>query len=122
VLYAYERTTDEAIRTEELVRPQGVLLSLYQAARDGYPGALGIADRALPWSLDRMVDTGDGGRAVALRGQRAPTGASALLVAALVERRLVTGATDHDELIVELGRFLLGQVEPTGAVRAAWDP
>jgi hypothetical protein len=122
VLYAYERSTDEAIRAEELVRPQGVLLSLYQAARDGYPDALAIGDRALPWSLDRLVDTGDGGRAVALRGQRAPTGASALLVAALVERRLATGEADHDELIAELGRFLLGQAERTGAVRAAWDP
>ncbi|MDQ2649212.1 MAG: hypothetical protein M3Z03_06635 [Actinomycetota bacterium] len=122
VLYAYERATDEAIRAEELVRPQGVLLSLYQAARDGYPDALAIADRALPWSLDRLVDTGDGGRAVALRGQRAPTGASALLVAALVERRLATGDTEHDELIASLARFLLGQVEGSGAVRSSWDP
>lgn len=122
VLYAYERDTGTAVRSVELVRPQGVLLALYQAARDGHPTALEVADRALPWSQDRLVPTAPGARAVGHPGQRVPTGASALLVAALVERRLATGAPDHDELIVELGRFLLGQVEPSGAVRSHWDP
>jgi hypothetical protein len=120
--YAYERDTDTELGAGELVRPQGVLLSLYQAARDGYPGALAVAERALAWSEARLVDTGDGGRAVAARGQPAPTGASALLAAALVERRLATGRSDRDDLILALGAFLLGQVEHSGAVRASWHP
>jgi hypothetical protein len=120
--YAYRRDEDRFEQFGELVRPQGVLLSLYQAAGAGYPHALDVAERARPWSEARVVDTGGGGRAVAPTGGAAPTGASALFAAALVERRLVTGDHSRDELIRGLGAFLLGQVEPRGSVAASWDP
>ena len=48
------------------------------------------------------------------------TGATALLVAALGERRLQTGDPAHDELLGELGRFLLAQTEPDGTVLSEW--
>jgi small neutral amino acid transporter SnatA (MarC family) len=118
--YAYRRADDAYEQYDELVRPQGALLSLYQAAHDGYPRALAVAERALPGSEARLTDTGGGARAVAEAGV-APAGASALLVAALVERRQVTGDHSRDDLIRSLGTFLVGQVEDRGAVRASWD-
>jgi hypothetical protein len=48
-------------------------------------------------------------------------GATALLVAGLVHRRDDTGDTTYDELLGEMGRFLVGQVEPSGAVSARYD-
>lgn len=120
-VYAYRRDTDQVLDNAELVRHHGVLLSLYQAAHDGYPDALAIADRALLWSQDRLLDTGAGGRAIGRPGEPAATGASALLVAALVERRAATGDQRHDALIRSVARFLLGQVDERGSVRAAWD-
>ncbi|MDP1805091.1 MAG: hypothetical protein Q8K72_07995, partial [Acidimicrobiales bacterium] len=86
-VYAYRRDTDQILDSRELVRHHGVLLSLYQAAHDGYPDALAIADRALAWSRDLLIETGDGARAIGRPGEPAATGASALFVAALVERR-----------------------------------
>jgi hypothetical protein len=120
--YAYRRDDDRFERYDELVRPQGALLALYQAAVDGYPGALAVADRALPWSEARLRATGGGGQAIAPSGGRAPTGAAALLAAALVERRLATGDASRDPVIHALGEFLLGQVEDRGSVAAEWDP
>ena len=59
-----------------------------------------------------------GGRA-ALTGE---TGASALLVTALAERRLVDGPDlEEDEVLTALGRFLAGTVTERGGVVAAWD-
>jgi hypothetical protein len=48
-------------------------------------------------------------------------GATALMLAAVMQRRLATGATDRDEQAVELGRFLLELVEPSGAVLTGYD-
>ena len=121
-VYAVHRDDGEVERITHLVRHHGVLLSLYQAAAAGHDDALAIADRALEFSLDQLVPTDDGGQAVGVPGARAATGASALLVAALVERRSVTGDRAHDDVIEDVATFLLGQVEPTGAVRASWDP
>jgi hypothetical protein len=50
------------------------------------------------------------------------TGATALLLAGLAERRIATGETVHDELMADLGRFLVGQVEDNGAVAGYWSP
>ncbi|MGE0139438.1 MAG: hypothetical protein AB7R77_16605, partial [Ilumatobacteraceae bacterium] len=64
-------------------------------------------------SIDDWTAAGDPG---------APSvGATALLVAGLVERRDQTGDPRYDHLLEAMGRFLAGQVEPSGAVSARFD-
>ncbi len=103
-----------------ITRHAGVLLSLYQAAGAGLPDALRIGDHGLEWALDRVEPAG-AGRGLGGGGRVLQTGASALLAAALVERRLATGDATHDEVLDDLTAFLAGTVESTGAVPAEWD-
>lgn len=119
--YGYDRGTDTVDPAYNIVRHAGVALSLAQAARAGFSAAAEVRDRGLAYALDHLVDTGGGGRAFALAGTTVDTGASALLAAALVERRLDTGDRAHDADLAALGRFLAGQVEPDGRVLARFD-
>ena len=95
-------------------------MGLYQAAAAGLPGALRSADRGTEWALDRLLER-DGWAALAADG-RVATGATALLAAGLVIRREATGDTRYDDVLRRLGRFLLAQTEPSGAVLASYDP
>lgn len=96
------------------VRHAGVLLSLEQASAAGVDGAGVVADRGWGWAERHLVDAGPG-RALALPDEDPPTGATALLVRAALE----AGPDGRDdELLDDLGRFLLGQVLPSGAVSA----
>ena len=95
------------------------MMSLYQAAGHGIPGALESADRGLAWVNERLVERDDW-TAVRSAGVL-PVGAAALVTAGLVERRLLTGDDQHDDLMRRLGRFLVAQTEPTGAVLASYD-
>src|SRR5688572_15500079 len=119
-LYLYD-TDDDSVPEEEYneVRHAGVTMGLYQAAAAGLPGALRSADRGTEWALDRLV-RGDGWAALEGDG-RVTTGASALLAAGLVIRRDATGDTRYDDVLRELGRFLVDQTEPSGAVLASYD-
>ncbi|HEX6313000.1 MAG TPA: hypothetical protein VF152_15405 [Acidimicrobiia bacterium] len=119
--YRFDRDEDRELGGYEIVRHAGVLVALYQAANAGVPGALEVADRGFVYAAGNLVQHDDW---TALGGDASvvPTGASALLVAALVERRLATGDAGSDDLTRSLGRFLLEQVEPSGAVLAGWDP
>ena len=47
---------------------------------------------------------------------------SALLVAALGERRLDTGDAQYDNVLGELGRFLVAMTDADGKVFAFWQP
>jgi hypothetical protein len=104
-----------------IVRHAGVTMSLYQAA--GAPGAdprlLAAADRALGWMLDRLA-RGDGWRALA-DGSYAPLGGSALMVAALAQRRLLTGERTHDGVMRDLGAFLVAMQRDDGDFFVAYD-
>ncbi len=120
-VYAYERD-GEVDRSTQLVRHHGVMVSLYQASVQDFDGAFDLAEGAQRWSLDHLVEVGEGMQAVGFEGDDLPTGATALLVAALVERDRATGRADHDDLLVDLGRFLLATVTPDGAVSATWRP
>ena len=119
-LYVY--ATDGDTRPEEynIVRHAGVTMALYQAAAAGLPGALASADRGTEWALDNLLER-DGWAAFA-SPDRVTTGATALLVAGLVIRREDTGDERYDDVLRRLGRFLLVQTEPSGAVLASYDP
>jgi small neutral amino acid transporter SnatA (MarC family) len=118
-LYLYD--VDEGVVPDEYneVRHAGVTMGLYQAAAAGLPGALRSADRGTEWALDRLLRRDDW---AALEGDgRVTTGASALLAAGLVIRGDATGDARYDEVLRKLGRFLLAQTEPSGAVLASYD-
>ncbi len=119
-LYLYNADDDLAAAEYNAVRHSGVTMGLYQAAAADLPGALRSADRGTEWALDTLYE-GDGWAAVEYLGE-VSTGASALLVAGLAIRREATGDERYDQELRRLGRFLLTQAEPTGAVLAQYDP
>ena len=119
-LYLYDAEDASVSADYNVVRHMGVQLSLYQAAAAGIPGAMETAERGLDWVTASVVEN-DRWSAV-IDGDWMPVGASALLVAALAERRIVTDDDQFDELLDGLGRFLVAQTEDSGAVLAYYDP
>jgi small neutral amino acid transporter SnatA (MarC family) len=118
-LYLYDADANATPVEYNEVRHAGVTMGLYQAAAAGFPGALRSADRGTEWALDRLHEHDDW---AAFEGEgRVTTGATALLVAGLVIRRDATGDARYDDVLRRLGRFLLAQTEPTGAVLASYD-
>ena len=118
-LYLYNADHDFTPAEYNPVRHAGVTMGLYQAAAAGLPGALSSADRGTDWALERLVQR-SGWAALAL-DDRVTTGAPALLVAGLEIRREATGDKRYDDVLGRLGRFLLAQTEPSGAVLASYD-
>ena len=119
-LYIYNADDNSTPIEYNEVRHAGVTMGLYQAAAAGLPGALRSADRGTEWALDRLVER-DGWAALEGEG-RVTTGATALLAAGLTIRREATGETRYDDVLRRLGRFVLAQAEPSGAVLASYDP
>ncbi|HKP21355.1 MAG TPA: hypothetical protein VJT68_07550 [Thermoleophilaceae bacterium] len=118
-LYDYNAETDRAKPEYNVVRHAGAVMGLYQGAAAGLPRALDSADRGTDWTLDRLTTRGDW-TAVFLGGEIA-TGATALFVAGLDIRREATGDRRYDPRMRRLGRFLVAQTEPSGAVLASYD-
>jgi small neutral amino acid transporter SnatA (MarC family) len=118
-LYLYDADDDSTSSEYNPVRHAGVTMGLYQAAAAGLPGALRSADRGTEWALDRLLEH-DGWAALAAE-EPVDTGATALLAAGLVIRREATGDTRYDDVLHRLGRFLLAQTEPSGAVLESYD-
>jgi hypothetical protein len=119
-LYQYDKDTDTTAAEYNPVRHAGVTMGLYQAAAAGLPGALRSADRGTEWALERVVER-DGWAALAAQPEL-DTGATALLVAGLTIRREATGDSRYDQVMRRLGRFLVAQTQPSGAVLATYDP
>jgi small neutral amino acid transporter SnatA (MarC family) len=118
-LYEYNADADRATPTYNDVRHAGAVMGLYQAAAAGIPGALESADRGTKWALARLFEH-DGWSAVSVDGGTS-TGSTALLVAGLAGRRLVTNDPRYDAIMARLARFLVAQTEPSGAVHAYYD-
>jgi len=119
-VYLYDADEDAIAPEYNAIRHAGVTMGLYQAAAAGLPGALRSADRGTEWALDTLYEH-DGWAAVEYLSE-VPTGASALLVAGLAISREATGDPRHDGALRRLGRFIVAQTEPTGAVLAQYDP
>lgn len=117
-LYLYNAEDDSTSPEYNEVRHAGVTMGLYQAAAAGMQGAARSADRGTEWALDNLVEHEDWS-AFAGTG-RVTTGATALLAAALTYRREATGDSRYDRLMGRLGRFLIAQTEPSGAVSASY--
>ena len=119
-VYRYDAAEDRILPGYNTVRHAGVVMSLYQAAAFGIDGSLEVADAGTDYALDNLVRHDDWA-AFEPSSNRVTTGAAALLVAGLAERRLLTEDGSYDEVMRELSRFLLVHVEPSGAVIEAWD-
>jgi small neutral amino acid transporter SnatA (MarC family) len=118
-LYQYNTDTDTTAAEYNAVRHAGVTMGLYQAAAAGLPGALRSGDRGTGWAFERLLER-DGWAALAAQPE-VDTGATALLVAGLTIRREATGDTRYDDVLHRLGRFLVSQTEPSGAVLESYD-
>ena len=120
-LYEYDADTNTTSVPSDYnwVRHAGATMGLYQAAAEDMPGALRSADRGTEWALDRLVER-DGWAAFGAPS-RVAAGASALLAAGLEIRREATGDARYDDVLTRLGRFLVAQTEPSGAVLASYD-
>jgi small neutral amino acid transporter SnatA (MarC family) len=118
-LYEYDIRDDSVSPEYNEVRHAGVTMGLYQAAAAGLPGSLRSADRGTEWALARLKEDDDWA-AFSYNG-RTTTGATALLVAGLAIRREATGDDRYDDELRRLGRFLVAQTEPSGAVLAEYD-
>ena len=119
-LYIYLADTDTVPEEYNEVRHAGVTMSLYQAAgRLADPEALAAADRALGWMQDHLVRR-EGWAALDWPGGQPKLGATALMTAALAERRVATGDGKYDGLMRELGRFMTFLQRPDGGFANGW--
>jgi hypothetical protein len=114
-LYDFHRGREESSADYNLVRHAGVTMSLYQLVRGGELRYLDAADRGLDWMLDRLQPTGGGGIAFT-DVNRAKLGASSLLVVSLAHRRLATSDAQYDQLMQDLGTFLVEQQRADGSM------
>jgi hypothetical protein len=120
--YGYFRERDAVSDDYNITRHAGVMMGLYRlAAETGDEKALAAGDHGLRFLRANLVRR-DGWAAFAEDGQDVRLGASALAVAALVHRRLATGARAEDGLIRALGHFLVAQQLPDGRVLGYWSP
>lgn len=119
-LYRYDAGAGSDLGGYNMSRHSGVTFSLYQAAAADIRGAWEAAERG-SWFLAELLIPAGEGEAVDVAAGQVPIGPSALWVLALGERRLLTGDDEYDETLRALGRFLEGQIEPSGAVSEKWD-
>ena len=114
-LYDFHRGRSESSDDYNIVRHAGVTLSLYQLVLAGELRYLDAAERGLTWMTDRLEPTG-GGNVAFTDVNRAKLGATSLLLVSLAQRRLATSDPQYDELMQELGRFLVEQQREDGSM------
>ena len=117
--YGYLKDRDAVPAEYNAVRHAGAVFTLYMLART-HPGYLDAADAGLAVMTGSLV-AGDGWRAFALPGEDVKLGANGLFLVSLAQRRAATGDTGHDDLMRDIGRFLVGQQQADGSMLAFWD-
>ncbi len=124
-LYRYDRSNAADLGGYNLTRHAAMTNALYQLAAGGDLRWIDETDRTLDYMLHNLVATSSGdapeAAAFTVGSARPRIGASALLLTAMVHRRDATGDTLHDHRLRLLGNFLVGQIEPNGAVAVEWD-
>lgn len=118
-VYEYDRRVGEEIPGYNIVRHAGVTMSLYQLAGQlGEPEYLAAADRATDWLMTTIIRHDDW--AAPSNGSTAKVGSAALMTVALAERRLLTGETTYDQVMQELGRFMVRMQRDDGGFYTKW--
>lgn len=120
-VYGYDRAADLENLSYNTVRHAGVVNSLFQLVLAGHVQFREPAERGLQFMVARLVDHDDW-TAFRRAGENARLGANGFLVTALAHRRLATGDQSYDGLMRSVGRFILAQQEPDGAIRSQWFP
>lgn len=118
-VYEYNRETGEDLGGYNVVRHAGVTMSLYQLAGQlREPEYLRAADRGTAWLLDNMYERDDW--AGPTDGRSVKVGSAALMTIALAERRLLTGDDRYDDVLRELGNFMVAQQREDGGFYTKW--
>jgi hypothetical protein len=118
--YGYDREADLVSADYNITRHAGVMMGLFRLAGEtGDEEALAAAEHGLSF-LHANLLRHDDWTAFAEPGQDPQLGASALVAAAVVQRRLATGDTSEDGLLHELARFLRAQQQADGSVLGTW--
>jgi hypothetical protein len=112
-LYAYDSRSGQASPDYNTTRHAGVVDALYRAGR------IDAADAGLGYARERLVST-TGWTAFAPADEDPNVGANALLLAALIHRRQLTGERRFDTLAHGIARFLASQTRPDGSVLQLW--
>jgi hypothetical protein len=124
-VYEYDRADDRESEGYNIVRHAGVTMSLYQLARAGHDEFMPAADAALAEMLANLrspeVSPGVEGLAYVDSETHARLGASALMAAALAQRREATGDDRYDSELRALGRFMIGQMTTGGQMLQTFD-
>jgi hypothetical protein len=119
-LYRYDQIAQEDLGGYNLVRHVAMSNALYQMVLAGNEEFLEPADRSMEYLFTLLIDTPEG-QTFAVPNGRARVGGTGLMALALMHRREATGDQRYDDLIVDLGGFIVGQQEQTGALLAYWD-
>lgn len=119
--YVYEQSDEgETLGGYNEVRHAGVTASLYQAAAALDDEDLrSAADDALGWMIERL-DGRDGWRSLTVGGW-ASLGSGALMLVSLEDRRDLTGEDRYDDVMRDLGRFLVALQRDDGGFHVGID-
>ncbi|MEX2236060.1 MAG: hypothetical protein WEB00_00800 [Dehalococcoidia bacterium] len=118
-VYEYNRDEDSFPSEYNIVRHAGVTMSLYQVAgRLGDEEAMATAELGLAWMLERLESYNDW-RALTDVGE-GKLGSTALMTIAMAERRLITGDTQYDQVMRQLGRFMVALQREDGGFHTKW--
>lgn len=118
-VYEYDRNTDSFSNNYNIVRHAGVTMSLYQTAgRLSDNLSFEAAERGTAYLIDNLYYYDDW--AGPAEDGNIKVGSAALMTIALAERRLLTGEPVHDEVMRDLGRFMLAQQKENGGFFTKW--
>jgi len=119
--YLYYPDQDVVPNDYNIVRHAGVTMSLYQSATHYKDReTLRAADSGLDWLIRRLAKR-HGWSAPTQNNRDASLGAAALMTVSLAERRLATGDSKHDDLMRELGRFMVALQRNDGNFALGFD-
>lgn len=121
-IYEYNRDIDHQPGGYNVVRHAGVTMSLYQLAAAGDLSVLPAADRGLEYMTRNMYVYGDWSAFQNPDDGGVQLGASALMLAGLMQRRLATDDPTYDDLSRRVARAMLALQLPDGAFLNRWDP
>lgn len=117
--YQYHSGQDASLGDYNIVRHAGVTMSLYQVAgRLGDEESFVAADLGTEWLIGNLVHHDDW--AAPQEGGEIKVGTAALMTIALAERRLLTGDDRYDDVMRDLGRFMVALQRPNGGFHIKW--
>ena len=119
-LYEFDIERDVEVPGYNEVRHAGVTMSLYQLAAEGHSEELVTADLGLDWMIANLIERDDWAALQGPGGGRVALGSSALMLAALTQRRIATDDRSYDDLMRRVARFLVVQQQADGSFLEGW--